>query len=410
MNEFEDFLLPQAPQCVTVFEATQRIKLLLENELLPMQIEGEISNFLHHNSGHMYFSIKDSRAQMPCVMWSGRNSTLPFKPADGLKVRVEGRITVYERRGAYQLDVMTMQPAGIGPLQEAFERLKAKLDREGLFDDSRKKPIPNFPLRIGIVTSETGAAIRDIISVIQRRWPIAELILRPALVQGVAAAADIAAAIEEFNDLGTTDVLIVGRGGGSLEDLWAFNEEIVARAIAASEIPVISAVGHQVDFTISDFVADLRAPTPSVAGELVVPDKREFADQINGLLQRIFRHAESKVYHSRQQFKAMMRSYGLRRPYEILIQARQTLDEFQLRLESLAENRIDQDKKQIQSLANQLNALSHESILQRGFSIIRDKQSQKLIRSTSDLQPEQNVSLEHADGRSEARINAIFPK
>ena len=305
MDDFEDYLEPQTPECLTVFEATRRIKFLLETELLPMQVEGEISNFLHHNSGHMYFSIKDAKAQMPCVMWSGRNSTLPFKPADGMKVRVDGRITVYERRGAYQLDVMTMQPAGIGPLQEAFERLKARLAAEGLFEESRKKRIPVYPARIGIVTSETGAAVRDIISVIRRRWPVAELILRPALVQGATASADIAAAIEELNSFGSIEVMIVGRGGGSLEDLWAFNEEIVARAIAASAVPVISAVGHQIDFTIADFVADLRAPTPSVAGELVVPDMLEFGEQIAGLLQRAFRQVESNIYHGRQQLHAI---------------------------------------------------------------------------------------------------------
>ncbi len=410
MDDFEDFLTPQSPVYLTVFEATQQIKFLLETELSSMQIEGEISNFLHHSSGHMYFSIKDAKAQMPCVMWAGRNSTLAFKPADGMKVRLEGRITVYERRGAYQLDVISMQPVGIGPLQQAFERLKAKLDAEGLFDDSCKKTIPDYAGRIGIVTSETGAAVRDIISVIRRRWPAAQLILRPALVQGETAAADIACAIEEFNAFGEIDVLIVGRGGGSLEDLWAFNEEIVARAIAVSQIPIISAVGHQIDFTIADFVADLRAPTPSVAAELAVPDQTEFNEQIRTLLCRAFQQVESKVYYARQQFAALLRSYGLRMPLDGLIQARQTLDELQSRMQASMDNKIEFEKQRLNSLTKQLDSLSHRSILRRGFSIVRDKSSQAIVREAAVLHVDQIVDIEHAQGCSEAKINAVFDK
>ncbi|KAA3616284.1 MAG: exodeoxyribonuclease VII large subunit [Calditrichaeota bacterium] len=405
MNDFEDFLTQNSEECLSVFEATQRIKFILETELPPLQIEGEISNFLHHNSGHMYFSIKDKKAQMPCVMWAGRNSTLRFKPVDGLKVRVEGRVTVYERRGAYQFDVMTMKPAGIGPLQEAFEKLKIQLDAEGLFDESRKKTIPLFPARIGIITSETGAAIRDIISVIQRRWPATELVLRPALVQGETAATDIVAAIDEFNTLGDTDVLIVGRGGGSLEDLWAFNEEIVARAIYNSKIPVVSAVGHQIDYTIADFVADLRAPTPSVAGELVVPESGEIKEQIASLLTRIFRQTESTVFQARQQLTTIVKSYGFRQPFELLKQSRQTVDELQYRIQNLAGIKLEKEKNRVEALAKQLKSLSHQSILNRGFSIVRDEKTEAIIRDSQTLKLEQEINIQFARGTSRAKIS-----
>lgn len=268
MNLFDDDAFAgedEQSQTLSVTDATRMIKTLLETTLPMMWIEGEISNFTHHSSGHMYFSLKDPTSQISCVMWKGRNRSMHFRPQDGMKVLVNGRVTVYERRGNYQLDVWQMLPGGVGALQQAFEQLKIRLSEEGLFDEKYKRPLPKYPRRIGIVTSPTGAAIRDLHSVLSRRWPSAELILRPALVQGTGAAEDIARAIEEFNEYGEVDVLIVGRGGGSLEDLWAFNEEVVARAIFHSKLPIISAVGHEIDFTIADFVADLRAATPSAA-------------------------------------------------------------------------------------------------------------------------------------------------
>ncbi|RMD96216.1 MAG: exodeoxyribonuclease VII large subunit, partial [Calditrichaeota bacterium] len=281
-----DYLLTEE-KYYTVSELTREIKILLETRIPEVWVEGEISNFTHHSSGHMYFLLKDEHAQISCVMWRSRNNTLFFTPQDGMKIIVRGRITVYEKRGNYQLEVLQLHPAGVGELQLAFEQLKNRLRKEGLFDPAHKKPIPPYPERIGIVTSPTGAAIRDMIHILQRRFPPVEIILNPVRVQGEGAAVEIAQAIDQFNRYGQVDVLIVGRGGGSLEDLWAFNEEIVARAIFRSQIPVISAVGHEVDFSISDFVADLRAPTPSAAAELVVRNREEILAHLQKDLQKM---------------------------------------------------------------------------------------------------------------------------
>ncbi|HDZ10569.1 MAG TPA: exodeoxyribonuclease VII large subunit, partial [Bacteroidetes bacterium] len=275
----------QAPEkkIYTISEITRKIKRLLENAIPSIWLEGEISNFKRHSSGHIYFVLKDENSQISCVMWRGRNNGLYFTPQDGMKIQARGNVTVYEKRGNYQFEVLQMQPAGLGELQMALEQLKQSLKAEGLFDEQHKKKIPQYPEKIGIVTSPTGAAIRDLVSVVQRRFPSVQLILNPVRVQGAEAAGEIARAIDEFNAYGDVDVLIVGRGGGSLEDLWAFNEEVVARAIFRSKIPVISAVGHEIDFGISDFVADLRAPTPSAAAELVVRNREELLHTIQYL-------------------------------------------------------------------------------------------------------------------------------
>src|SRR5271169_6490493 len=252
----------------SVTDLTRKIKGTLEEGFSGIAVQGELSNFKRHSSGHLYFTLKDEHTQIQCVMWRSRVPTLSVSPQDGMKMIARGNVTVYEVRGNYQLDVSSLQLLGAGELQIAFERLKQKLSTEGLFDQDHKKPLPQFPQRIGVVTSPTGAAIRDIINVVNRRFPSTELILYPVRVQGIGAAEEIASAIDDFNAFGEVGVILIGRGGGSLEDLWAFNEEIVARSIYRSSIPVVSAVGHEIDFTIADFVADLRAPTPSAAAEL----------------------------------------------------------------------------------------------------------------------------------------------
>ncbi|MCJ7577011.1 MAG: exodeoxyribonuclease VII large subunit, partial [candidate division Zixibacteria bacterium] len=248
-------------QIYTVTEITKEIKGILEESLPSVWVEGEISNYILHSSGHRYFSMKDENAQIRCTLWRFRGTRLSFEPEDGMRVIAFGNITVYERNGQYQLDVIELIPAGWGKLEIAFQKLKEKLFQEGLFDEEHKKPIPEFPEAIGLVTSPTGAAVRDMIKIIHKRFPSVRIIVNPVRVQGEEAAEEIAQAIQEFNEFAKIDVMIVGRGGGALEDLWAFNEEVVARAIYDSKIPVISAVGHQIDFTISDFVADLRAST-----------------------------------------------------------------------------------------------------------------------------------------------------
>ncbi len=263
-----------------VSELTARIRELLESALPDVWVEGEVSNCHAAQSGHCYFTLKDAKAQIRCVCFRDQMRTLKFKPEDGLHITVRGSLSVYDARGEYQIYVTNIEPVGLGALQLAFEQLKKKLQAEGLFDQARKKPLPVLPRCIGVVTSPTGAAIRDILRVLKRRFPNAQVSVYPTKVQGTSAAGEIAQALEYFNRAKTVDVLILARGGGSLEDLWAFNEEILARAIFASEIPVITGVGHETDFTIADFVADLRAPTPSAAAEIVVKSRQEFERHI----------------------------------------------------------------------------------------------------------------------------------
>ena len=268
-------------QIITVSDLTREIKYTLEENFSRVSVIGEISNFKAHYSGHWYFNLKDSDAVINCTMWKGFNNLVFFTPQDGMKVIVNGKITVYPPRGNYQIDVRSIKPAGMGELQEAFEKLKAKLEAEGLFNEDYKKPIPSYPKKIGIVTAIGSAALNDLISVAERRYPVVELIISPAKVQGSGAAETIVKSINKLNLLNDVDVIIISRGGGSIEDLWAFNEEIVSRAIFKSNIPVISGVGHEIDFTIADYVADLRAPTPSVAMELATPNIDEIFAFIN---------------------------------------------------------------------------------------------------------------------------------
>ena len=391
----------------TVSEINLEIKELLETTMPTVWVQGEISNFTHHTSGHMYFSLKDLNSQINCVMWKNRNMALNFAPTDGMKVNVYGAIRVYEKRGTYQIDTYKMMPSGIGDLQIAFEQLKAQLHAEGLFDSQYKKSLPQFPVNVGIITSPTGAAIRDIKNVINRRFPAAKLILRPATVQGEGAANDIARAIEEFNEYKDVDVLIVGRGGGSLEDLWAFNEEVVARAIFQSDIPVVSAVGHEIDFTISDFVADLRAPTPSAAAELVVPDMNEIKNILNSLYYIYKKSTSDRVMTYREQIKNIRTSYGFRRPLDYVNQFRQRLDEL-LHLNSLAAmHRISIEKQRLNQVHHRLTDLSPDSVLNRGYSIVRRLTDKELITSAGQLNMEDNVVLQFYKGSAESRITKI---
>ena len=310
----------------TVSEVTKYVRVILEDSFSSVWIEGEISNFILHSSGHMYFSLKDAGASLKCAMFARSNAKLKFKPKDGMKVICFGKISVYEARGDYQLVAEEIEPKGIGALQLQFQQLKEKLQKEGLFDQEHKIEIPFLPTRIGIVTSPTGAAIRDILNIARRRFSNVEIIINPAKVQGENAKDEIAKAIRQFNKLKNIDVMIVTRGGGSLEDLWPFNEEMVARAIYESEIPVISAVGHEIDFTISDFVADFRAPTPSAAAELVIPRKEELIGLISTATTRLNNALTSKVNRLTEHLKAVKDSYILRQPLNLIVQYEQTID------------------------------------------------------------------------------------
>jgi len=320
--------MPAPAQVLSVSELTRHIKALLEGQFPAVWVDGEISNLAVAPSGHVYFTLKDATAQLAAVLFRGAASKIPFKLADGQQVVALGAVSVYDRRGQYQLIVSQLLPKGLGALQLAFEQLKQKLAAEGLFDPARKKPLPVLPARIGLVTSPTGAAIRDFLNILGRRYPDRHVIINPVRVQGAGAAAEIAAAIDEFNALDLVDVIIVTRGGGSLEDLWAFNEEVVARAIARSRIPTISAVGHEIDFTIADFVADFRAPTPSAAAELVVKAKAEFQTELRQFQRRLDKDLQYRLSVAHRRLAGCV----LRHPAELVRQFQQQLDDLAHRL------------------------------------------------------------------------------
>ncbi|WP_216829445.1 exodeoxyribonuclease VII large subunit [Alkalihalobacterium elongatum] len=341
---------------LSVTEVTRYIKRQFENDdvLQNVWIRGELSNFKHHNRGHMYFTIKDEQARMQAVMFAGNNRFLKFKPEDGMKVLIRGEITVYEAYGQYQMYAREMQPDGVGSLYMAYEQLKEKLEIEGLFAPHLKKPLPNYAMRIGIATSPTGAAIRDIITTIKRRFPIANITLLPVLVQGEGAAPSIVKAIRQANEVDMFDVLIIGRGGGSIEELWAFNEEAVARAIYHSAIPIISAVGHETDFTIADFVADIRAATPTAAAELAVPELKELVKAIDLQKLRLRRALMEKIDREKQRLNRLQKSYAFRYPQQLVHQKEQELDRLYDRLEREMRRLLDKRTEQVNQLTKDI--------------------------------------------------------
>jgi exodeoxyribonuclease VII large subunit len=329
----------------TVSQLTARIRELLTAAFSSIWVEGEVSNFQEAQSGHLYFTLKDDSSQVKCVCFRNAAMRLKFRPEDGLKARVRGSISVYEPRGEYQIYVEHIEPVGVGELQLAFEQLKKKLGEEGFFDVARKKPLPMLPRRIGVITSRSGAALRDILRILRRRFPNVRVLIYPVRVQGDGAAGEIAAALKFFTARNAADVLILARGGGSLEDLWAFNEEKVARAIAASHIPVISAVGHETDFTIADFVADVRASTPSAAAEIVVQTREAFDNHIRQLVQSLGERTQYMILGQRNRLHELFAHRAWRRPEEIVRQYRQRTDEFSLRLGEALRVRLDRLRK-----------------------------------------------------------------
>lgn len=405
MFEIQSELDPQ--HVYSVAEITREIKVLLETTIPVVWVEGEISNLKLHTSGHLYFSLKDKDSQINCVMWRSRNAGLFFTPQDGMKVLALGKVTVYEKRGYYQFDVIKMQPAGIGELQLAFEQLKNKLQQEGLFDEQYKKSIPPYPESIGIVTSPTGAAIQDLTNILNRRFPGIEIILKPVKVQGEGAAVEIATAIAEFNQYGKVDVLIVGRGGGSLEDLWAFNEEVVARAIFRSKIPVISAVGHEIDFSISDFVADLRAPTPSAAAELAVPDRAELLNRIRQYRKTIFEISSNLIQYQRDRLKSLVGSYSFLKTPDLVRQYGQRLDDLIHTMQLTIAHRFNLQSQKLVSLANRLQALAPESVLKRGYSICYRAEDNKVVREASLLKVEDKIKVQFYKGKIAGSVEEI---
>jgi exodeoxyribonuclease VII large subunit len=388
----------------SVTEITGEIKATLEAEYQSIWVEGEISNYLHHTSGHRYFTLKDAGAQIKAVIWRFSAQGLQFEPKDGLKVRVFGDITLYEKGGYYQIRVTRILPVGKGSLEEQFQRLKEKLAQEGLFSEDHKQPIPAYPEAIGIITSPTGAAVRDIVNICKRRAPTVRLILRPARVQGEGAAEDIAKAIEEFNRWGKADLLIVGRGGGSLEDLWAFNEEIVARSIYQSQIPIISAVGHETDFSIADFVADLRASTPSAAAELATYDAQAAMMFISDSRNRLARALTHNVKMRRQLLDRLIGARVLLSPAVLLERPSQRLDDSITRIKNIAELLLLKNRGALTLLEHKLSALSPDSVLKRGYAIVQHREGQAIVKEAAELSPRDRIEIRFADGSKPAII------
>lgn len=384
----------------SVGELTANIKYLLENSLPTIWLQGEISNLKNHYSGHLYFSLKDEQAQISAVMWRTRAQSLLFRPEDGQQVRVLGNIRLYEKSGRYQIDIVRMIDAGAGELQRAFEQLKKKLADEGLFDEDRKKQLPEHPKTIAVVTSPTGAAIRDILNVLKRRAPYIRVIVRPAKVQGAGAAQDITRAIQEINKHTDADIMIVGRGGGSLEDLWAFNEEAVARAISASRIPVVSAVGHEIDFSIADFCADLRAPTPSAAAELVSGDAGALKDTLLAMEQRMRRSLLQQIGFYRNRLRAQQQSYGLRRLEDLIYQYQTRVSDLQTRLWALYKQNIHSKRVAVLAMQKNLDSLNPRNILKRGYSI--SMVNGKVLRDVTQVEKGMTLTTLLANGRIES--------
>ncbi len=387
------------PSALTVTQVNTYIKSIFDEDinLNTVIITGEISNFKnHYRTGHFYLTLKDEKSSIKAVMFSSANKRLRFMPEDGMQVVAVGRISVFERDGQYQLYIEDMMPSGYGNLNLAFEKLKQKLSEEGLFSEEYKKQLPQCPMRVGVITSPTGAAIEDILNVLSRRFPLAEVVFEGVEVQGVNAAPSIVKAINKFSDFVGADVLIVGRGGGSIEDLWAFNEESVARAIFNCKIPVISAVGHETDFTIADFVADMRAPTPSAAAELAVPDWREHMAYVSSMKRFLLQSMENKITDEREKISRLVSSKSFVKPEDMIRSQRQYLDNLILSCENSAEINIKKHRLMFSSLVSKLDAMSPLKVLSRGY--LMAMKDEKVVTSAENVKAGDELSLRFKDG------------
>ena len=378
-----------------------------DENLANIFISGEISNFTnHYRTGHLYFTLKDDSSAVRAVMFNSSAKRLKFMPEDGMKVIARGRVSVYEASGQYQLYVDDMQPDGVGALNLAYEQLKEKLQKEGLFSELHKKPLPPYPEKVGVITSPTGAAVRDIINVLGRRFPYAEIVFCPVLVQGDGAHLQLTDAVNLFNSERAADVIIIGRGGGSIEDLWEFNDEGLARAVYNSEIPVISAVGHEPDFTICDFVADMRAPTPSAAAELAVPDANELQYALSALKNRMFLNVSSGIADRRSRLEYLTSKGALKFPDEMLSNRSQRLDTAFSKMLSSYENRIGGKKVEFISAATALSKLDPMSVLMRGFAFVSDKNG-KNVYSSQALAKGDKINVRFHDGSAVCEVKEI---
>ncbi len=394
---------------LSVSQLNRYIKMNLDADenLANIFISGEISNFTnHYRTGHLYFTLKDDSAAVRAVMFNSSAKRLKFMPEDGMKVIARGRVSVYEASGQYQLYVDDMQPDGVGALNLAYEQLKEKLQKEGLFSELHKKPLPPYPEKVGVITSPTGAAVRDIINVLGRRFPYAEIVFCPVLVQGEGAHLQLTDAVNLFNSERAADVIIIGRGGGSIEDLWEFNDEGLARAVYNSEIPVISAVGHETDFTICDFVADMRAPTPSAAAELAVPDANELQYALSALKNRMFLNVSSGIADRRSRLEYLTSKGALKSPDEMLSNRSQRLDTAFSKMLSSYENRIGGKKVEFISAATALSKLDPMSVLMRGFAFVSDKNG-KNVYSSQALAKGDKINVRFHDGSAVCEVKEI---
>ena len=400
-------MITPTPTVYSVSQLNSYVKGVLDRDesLAHIFVTGEISNYRPHYSGHLYMTVKDESASIKAVMFAGNASKLRFKPENGMKILAFGTVSLFPRDGSYQLYINDMQPDGVGALNIAFEQLKKKLEAEGLFRQEYKKPLPEFPQRIGVVTSATGAAVQDIFNVLKRRYPVAQVVLRSCQVQGEGAAEDIAKAIYEFNKLKAADVLIVGRGGGSIEDLWAFNEEAVARAVFASEIPVISAVGHETDYTICDFVADLRAPTPSAAAECAVPDIFELKAELVSLKQHLFSLTRNRISIERSKIGSIEKTLALRDPITNINEQRKELVYLTEKLSGLTNSAFDSNKSKLSALAGKLDALSPLRVISRGYALV--EKGRKPVTKAVDLKKDDIISIKLSDGSIRANVTDI---
>ena len=388
----EDFY----PEILTVSDLTKEIKTSLEEKFSRVSVIGEISNFKAHISGHWYFVLKDSGAVINCTMWKGFNQHVFFTPEDGMKIIVNGRLSVYPPRGTYQVDVRSMKTAGVGELQEAFERLKKKLDTKGLFDEEFKKPIPAFPKKIGIVTAIDGAAFKDMISVAERRFPLTEIVIVPARVQGAGSAKSVANGIRLLNRQKDIDVIIIGRGGGSIEDLWAFNEEIVAQGIFNSKIPLISGVGHESDFTIADYVADLRAPTPSVAMELATPNVEDIVAFVSNFINNYTDSVTENIENNREEVERIFYSYGFKQLPDMVNRKSQQIDNALSSIFSKIEKMFLLLDRKLSVISKILNSNDITRTLKKGFVLVQ--QNSKFVVRAAKFNKLAAAKLKFSDG------------
>jgi exodeoxyribonuclease VII large subunit len=395
------------PRVYSVSAITAYIKGRLESDLTlrDLWLEGEISNWRQVPSGHVYFTLKDPDASIRCVMWRSTVPRLSYLPAgDGEAVLAHGHVSVYEPSGQYQFYVDELEPVGLGALHAQFEQLKARLAQEGLFDEARKRPLPTFPRRIGVVTSPVGAALRDILNVLRRRYPLAEVILSPTQVQGEDAPPQIVSALGALSQVEDVDVIILARGGGSLEDLWAFNDERVARAVVASPIPVVCGVGHETDFTIADFVADLRAPTPSAAAELVAPDQEELARHLRFVMAQLASGAGEAIAERRQMLAGEARALQRLSPQTWIDQRRQRVDDLSNVAQTVIAHRLSLGRERLNGLSSRLSALNPEATLARGYAIIRHKDDTRVVSRVGQVSPGDRLAVRVSDGEFESIV------